>query len=237
MVQRLSLLLLVMFMMVPLSHAQEDGLMAERIELEAEDGLTLVGDYYAPTGDEPVPGVVLLHMLGSERSAWEPLLPVLVNQYQFAVINVDMRGHGETGGSRDWMQAETDLQQWIDWLRQQDGVGAISLVGASIGSNMAIRGWANDGEVATVIALSPGLDYQGVTTADAVEANSERPIMLVAARGDFGSANAVNRLYDLTAGYVTVRMYEEYLHGTNMFRAEDHGYLLTAIAEWIAEHS
>ncbi len=229
--------------MVPGSYAQEDGLSPARVELAASDGLMLVGDYYAPAGDEPVPGVILLHMLSSQRSAWEPLLPVLVDEYQFAVLNVDMRGHGETGGSREWALAEDDLQLWIDWLRQQDGVDpdAISLVGASIGSNMAIRGWANDQNVVTAVALSPGLDYQGVTTADAVEANSERPIMLVAARNDRASAAAINDLYDLTEGYAVVRMYDGRLHGTNMFGRgtdpADYGYLLDAIAAWIDENS
>ncbi len=218
-------------------YAQDDTLEPVRVEATAGDGLTLVADYYAPAGDESVSAIILFHMLSSERSAWEPLLPILVNDYGFAVLNVDMRGHGETGGERDWAHAETDVQVWIDWLRQQESIASVSLVGASIGSNLAIRGWANDPDIATAVALSPGLDYRGVTTADAVEAAADRPIMLVAARDDVPSAQAVNQLYDLTTGYATVRMYEGSLHGTRMFSAENHEFLLYAIAAWVAENS
>jgi pimeloyl-ACP methyl ester carboxylesterase len=230
----------------PLSHAQDGDDMlpaAERVELAAGDGLTLVADFYrAEMGEETArPAVILFHMLGSNRVAWEPLLPTLVEDYGFHVLNVDMRGHGETGGDRDWPLAEEDVQTWLDWLREQDGVDpdAVSLLGASIGSNIALRGWANDENVATAIALSPGLDYQGVTTDDAVEGASDRPVMLVASRMDLGSARAVNALYELTEGYAAVRMYDGALHGTNLFRLEEGRTerLFAAIGDWIAENS
>jgi pimeloyl-ACP methyl ester carboxylesterase len=213
-----------------------------RVEIEASDGLMLVGDFYAASteDDEPVPAILLLHMLSSNRTAWEPVLPVLVAEYQFAVLNIDMRGHGETGGSQEWTLAEADVQTLIDWLREQDGIDpdAVSIVGASIGSNLAIRGWSNDENVATAVALSPGLDYRGVTTANAVEIQPNRPIMLVASRNDFPSATAINDLYDLTSGYAAVRMYDGNLHGTNLFRDEAiTNYLAYAIAEWVDENS
>ncbi len=151
-----------------------------------------------------------------------------------------MRGHGETGGSQEWTLAEEDVQILIDWLREQDSVDpdAVSLVGASIGSNLAIRGWSNDENVATAVALSPGLDYRGVTTADAVEVQANRPIMLVASRNDVPSATAINDLYDLTSGYALVRMYDGNLHGTNLFRNDDISvFLAYAIAEWVDENS
>lgn len=229
------------------THAQDGDDMPPlpepaRVEIEASDGLMLIGDYYTGSSedDEPIPAILLLHMLGSNRTAWQPLLPVLVGEYHFAVLNIDMRGHGETGGSQDWTLAEADVQTLIDWLREQEGIDpdAVSIVGASIGSNLAIRGWANDENIATAVALSPGLDYRGVTTVDAVEAQPDRPIMLVASRNDAPSAIAINDLYDLTSGYATVRMYDGRLHGTNLFGDEDIAqYLTYAIAEWVDENS
>ncbi len=53
-------------------------------------------------GESKAPGVILMHMLRSERNAWQSLRPVLVDDYQFAVLNVDLRGLGETSGARDW---------------------------------------------------------------------------------------------------------------------------------------
>lgn len=243
--KRMLLFAVVLVLIAPLMPATfaQDGspeTSAEAVTIEASDGLQLQGDFYLPESEEPVPGVILMHMLGSLRSAWRPLIPVLVDEYNFAVLNIDLRGHGETGGERDWTLAETDVQTAIDWLREQEGVdpGRISLVGASIGSNLAIRGWANDAEIATVVALSPGLDYRGVTTEDAVANNPERPIMLVASRDDIFSADSVNQLYAVTEGYTQLRMYAGSRHGTNLFNDEDiRDYLTTAIAAWLAENN
>ncbi len=209
--------------------AQDDGeepaLTPTLVNIEAEDGLMLVGDYYFPSGEmdgEAVPAVLLLHMLNSNRSKWEPLIPVLVNDYHMAVLNIDMRGHGETGGSQDWPAAEADVQTLIDWLRAQDGINpdAVSIVGASIGSNLALRGWANDETVLTAVALSPGLDYRGVTTQDAVTTGSERAVMLVASRQDTASATAVITLFTETTADVQVRLYSGRLHGTQLLDDE-----------------
>lgn len=212
---------------------------AQRIELEASDGLVLVGDFYRPESEEPVPAVILMHMLGRRRDDWETLLPVLVDDYGMAVLNVDLRGHGETGGSTDWALAEEDVQTWIDWLRGQEGINpdAISLIGASIGSNLAIRGWANDEKIRTAVALSPGLNFRGVTTEDAVEANADRPLMLVSARSDRESAIAVTTLFDLTDSNALVRLFSGSRHGTDLFDTEYSEWLITAIAEWVDSQS
>ncbi|MBZ0320483.1 MAG: alpha/beta fold hydrolase [Anaerolineae bacterium] len=220
----------------PTAHALPE---AQRIELEASDGLVLVGDFYMPESEEPVPAVILMHMLGRRRGDWETLLPMLVDDYGMAVLNVDLRGHGETGGSTDWALAEEDVQAWIDWLRGQAGINpdAISLIGASIGSNLAIRGWANDENIRTAVALSPGLNFRGVTTEDAVEANADRPLMLVSARSDRESAIAVTTLFDLTDGNALVRLFSGSRHGTDLFDTEYSDWLITAIAEWVDSQS
>lgn len=225
-----SLLMSLMLTIVPVFAQDGDdtdtsALEPEVVKIEAEDGLMLVGDYYFPTGEmdrETVPAVILLHMLSSNRTKWESLIPVLVNDYGLAVLNIDMRGHGATGGSQDWPAAETDVQTLIDWLRTQDGINpdAVSIVGASIGSNLALRGWANDETVLTAVALSPGLDYRGVTTQDAVEAGSDRAVMLVASRQDTSSALAVTTLFAATTADVQVRLYSGRLHGTQLLENE-----------------
>ena len=168
--------------------ALAQGGTGEVVQVAAEDGLALVGDYYAPAGealDAGAPGVLLLHMLNSNRAAWAGLIPPL-QEAGYAVLAVDMRGHGQTGGRADWPLAEADVQTWLDWLRAQEGVdpARLSLVGASIGANLALRGMANDPDVLTAVALSPGLDYRGVTTADAIATIDDRPVMLVAGQGD-----------------------------------------------------
>jgi len=192
--------------------------MSSEVSIEASDGLTLVGDFIVPDGLEgDAPAVLLLHMLGSNRSAYEPLLPYLADA-GFIVLNVDMRGHGATGGAKDWNLTEDDTQLWLDWLREQDGVdGArVAIIGASIGSNMALIACANDEACVTAVALSPGTDYRGVMPGDAVKSGISA--LLIASHGDSYAADSIREFFATGTGYLAARMYEGSAHGTNLFQ-------------------
>ncbi len=208
----------------------------QRVTLNAPDGLTLVGTFASAPESGSAPAVLLLHMLGSNKESWGPLTPTLLDA-GYAVLAVDMRGHGETGGPVDWPKAEQDVQLWIDWLRTQPGVDMdrVSLVGASIGSNLALRGMANDPGVVTAVALSPGLDYRDVTTSDAVQTIGTRPVFLVAAHGDAYSDDSVKQLGLLATGDTLIRLYGGSAHGTALFAVEDD--LAPLIVNWLDAQS
>ena len=65
------------------------------VTFATEDGVEIVADYYAPTGPAAAPVVILLHMYRSDRAAWKPLMPAL-HEAGFAVLAIDMRGHGDS---------------------------------------------------------------------------------------------------------------------------------------------
>lgn len=207
------------------------------VEIPANDGLMLVGDYYAQA--EAAPAVLLLHMLGSERGAWQPILADLVDA-GYAVLAVDLRGHGDSGGAQDWALAETDIQAWLDWLREQDAVraDALAIVGASIGGNLALIGCANDAACVTAVALSPGLDYRGVAPENAVvEGLAERSALLVAAQGDGYSADSVKQMAAAAGGEIGLRLFSGSRHGTNFFLTEGmRARIVNVIIAWLDEH-
>src|SRR5687768_14550695 len=70
---------------------------AQPVTIIADDGLTLVGDYFlsATDSDLPHPAVLLLHMIGSSRESWLPLIPDL-QKAGYHVLAVDLRGQGDT---------------------------------------------------------------------------------------------------------------------------------------------
>jgi len=227
--------LLILTLTVFAISAQDD---VTRVELEAEDGLVLVGDFIPlpETPDDDAPAVLLLHMLGSDRGAWDSLLMPLQDA-GYHILNVDMRGHGETGGSRDWELAETDHQLWLDWLKGQEGVrtDAIAVVGGSIGSNMALIACANDMDCVTAIALSPGLDYSGVMPETAVtEGLAERSALLVGARNDGAVADSVLQMAANAPGEVGLRLYPGRAHGTRLLEDES---VITMIIHWLDAHT
>lgn len=208
------------------------------VTLDAPDGLTLVGSYYAPTaaGDQDAPAILLLHQAASRKEAWYPVIAPLLDA-GYGVLTVDQRGHGRTGGKAVMPAMEQDVQLWLDWLREQPGIdpNRLNLMGASIGANLALRGMANDPDVVTAIALSPGLNYMEATTEDAITSIGERPVYLVAAQGDEYSAQTVRRLASIAQGDTLLRIYTRNVHGTGLFMIEDD--LTPSIVSWLDIHN
>jgi pimeloyl-ACP methyl ester carboxylesterase len=234
MLKKILLLLIVSLFAVYFVTAQD--VEPQVVNVAAADDLTLVADFYA-VGDDPAPAVLLMHMYGGRRSDWQPLIPALL-EAGFNVLAVDLRGHGETGGSEDWAAATTDVATWLAWLREQPNVRpeAISIVGASIGSNLALLGCALDELCVTAIALSPGLDYFGVQPAESLAEMRGRSIFLFASHSDSTSAIAVREITNDFRGELGVRLYAGSAHGTNLFarRADS---VVSIIVDWLVEQT
>lgn len=229
----------IIFVFSIVSLLGQDDLMFETVSIRAGDELELVGDLYLPDdiADTGNPAVLLFHMLGSTRQAYDPILPDLVDA-GYIVLNVDMRGHGDTGGNQVWDLAIEDTQVWLDWLREQDVVddSRVAIMGASIGSNVALIGCAEDPDCIGAIALSPGLDYRGVQPESAVvDGLAERAVLLVASHTDGYSAESVEQMFMNANGDVSARIYRGAAHGTNLFRS-DYDSVSHLILSWLAEH-
>lgn len=230
--KRLLILCLSLLAAFP-AWAQRDA-SAEIVTAEATDGLTLVGEFYA--APDTAPSILLMHMLGSRRTAWQPLVPALTDR-GYNVLAVDLRGHGETGGARDWSLAERDVQSWIEWLMLQptSADAPVALVGGSIGANLALVGCAADDRCTTVIALSPSLDYGGITPEFAIEGLADRPMLLVASQDDTTSSDAVKLFTGVAEGELGVQLYEGSLHGTALLTVPE-PLVIDLITDWLGEY-
>ena len=208
---------------------------AERMTIEAADGLPIQATLLTPLTSGADPGIILLHMLGDDRTVWGKVgLAADLVAAGYAVLVVDMRGHGETGGAQDWTLAADDLGRVWDAFAALETVdeSRTAVVGASIGANMALRLGADRADVGAVALLSPGLDYRGVTTEDQLVAYGGRPLLLVTSKDDPYSADSVRALAEV-AGGATVQLYENAGHGTNMFAATPE--LSVLIISWLNE--
>lgn len=207
------------------------------VVFEGVDGLQIQGTLYTPGETGPMPGVILLHMLGSNRQVWAD------NQFAqnlakegYITLSVDMRGHGQTGGDADWKLALEDIARiWLAFT-DLDSVDPqqTALVGASIGANIALATSANQPQIKTVVLLSPGLDYRGVTTEDMMMNYDERSLLIVASEEDGYAADSSRVLADLAKGDVFLEIYEGAGHGTRMFSAEPR--LAELILDWLAQN-
>ncbi len=195
------------------------------------DGLRLSGWLFRGT-PEPTPAVLLLHMLGGRKEDWLPLVTPL-QMAGYTVLVFDLRGSGETGGAPDWALARQDVADMMDALRGIDGVDPqrLGLVGASIGANLALNDCAVDLFCQVVAALSPGLDYRGVTTEGAVAQLGDRPLLLVAGVGDVTSATSAQALDRLATGPHEMRLLDTAAHGTDLLTADPA--LLNDLVVWL----
>ncbi len=200
--------------------------------INADDGTPIAATLYLPDGTGPFPGVILLHMLGSNRAAWgDDGLTSTLTDAGYALLAVDMRGHGGTPGERDWAAIEQDMYKvWQTFTElEQVDAGRTAVIGASIGSNMALVTGDNIPEIKTVILLSPGLDYRGVTTDDHVVSYGDRPLLIVASEEDSYSADSSRTLEELAANGRSLIL-QDAGHGTFMLFRED---LQVEIVAWL----
>jgi len=191
---------------------------AQSVTLTTNDGAKL----HAIT--EPVKGairgVVLVHMLARDSSDWN-FLAARLSQTQLATIAVDLRGHGKSDKAgqalteADYAAMVNDVAAAAAWLRAQ-GVEQVSCVGASIGANLCARLGATDPALVNLVLLSPGLNYKGVTSGDALQDYGDRPVLIVASEDDRFAARSAMHLEQLAKGQVHFELLQEAGHGTRM---------------------
>ncbi len=195
------------------------GPQSTEVLIAMPDELNLVGTYNINSDNGPQPAVLLLHMLGRTRKDWDATgFSQTLNDAGYATLALDMRGHGESVAAVDWQLTEEDIAIAWDWLVSQPGVDSENsfVIGASIGSNIALRTAVNRPSVKATVLLSPGVNYRDVTTDDAITGMTQ-PILMFAMNNDGYSADSVNQLAALNPDFATGNVIDGGAHGTSMF--------------------
>lgn len=205
-----------------------------RVSFTTDDNLVIFAGYTpAKDSNEKAPVAILLHMYRSDRSAFGAL-PAHLHRAGFAVLAVDLRGHGESVGipemglarrvaDRDkslFAAMDRDVEAAYHWIVEQPGIdpSRIALVGASVGSSVALDYAARDKSVDAVVCLTPGTAYLGLDSISAVEKYGKRPLLLIAAEPEKAASEQLARI----GGQSRVRIYPAAggdllaLHGTRM---------------------
>ena len=151
----------------------------------------------------------------------------------YAVLAIDMRGHGDTGGERDWEKAAADHALiWRQFVgREEVDKAHTAVIGGSIGANMALQLGTAQPMIKTAVLLSPGLDYRGVTTETAVQSYGNRPLLIVASEEDSYAADSSRSLLDLASPQAALQMYSGIGHGTSMLNNDPA--LTQTLLDWL----
>jgi dienelactone hydrolase len=211
------------------------------LELAAADGVKLAATYTSP--GKPGPGVLLLHMCNSDRSAWAGLAEELASGGIHSLA-LDYRGYGDSGGeqvegdARQRMRTEVwprDVDAAFEVLRSQPGVdrARIGAAGGSCGVDQAVTlARRHPGEVTALVLLAGGVGDDDTTF---LAENPWLPVLGAAALDD-GQAVDVMRWTIGFSGHPESRFLEVPYggHGTEMFAV--HADLVPAIADWFEQH-
>jgi pimeloyl-ACP methyl ester carboxylesterase len=194
------------------------------VTLTTRDGVTLVGDYY-PAEAAGSPGVVLLHMIPPswDRTSWPDTFITALSEAGYAVLNIDRRGAGESGGSAEdayegeWGRYDVEAAAR---LLAEDGYGDLVVIGASNGTTSAIdyAVWAG-GEglpVPSVVGLMTGGSYTEAQTDMADYAALAIPTVFTFSTAERAWSVAQE---PLDPGSWLLLEYADGDHGTKMFAA------------------
>lgn len=213
-----------------------------KVIFDTVDGVRIEGSEWVVGNDAP--WALLLHMMPETKESWSTFASVL-NDVGWNALAIDLRGHGGSiAGPRGELDYKTfipnehqasrlDLEAAVEWLVTARGAvrSKIALCGASIGANLALEIASRDARLPAVAALSPGLDYRGVTTEDKiVSMPAATKIWLAASDDDEESLACVRQLAAMRPD-VTLRELRGAGHGTRMFQAVPE--LLATLADWL----
>ena len=131
------------------------------VTFSTADGVEIHGTFQLPDGDifDPLPAVLLVHGGKQSRAEWAPLQPEL-GESGWAVLSIDLRGHGATGGEiADWAAffndkdgVPQDVAAAMAFLGDHESVNKerIAVVGSSVGGNLACVAVENLGAIGGV---------------------------------------------------------------------------------------
>ncbi len=206
------------------AHATRD------VTLLTQDGAHIAATLYPVSRPQPA-GLILVHMLGSDRSSWESFARA-AQRKGYLTIAFDMRSHGGSTGMTGVMtdHRASTRQKWLGVLYDIDAAkqalldqGAdpenLALVGASLGANLALRYAAGHEDIQTVVLLSPGITYQEIETTDVIAAYGRRPLLLMTSTGDTYATASCQTLRTLAKGQCELREYDGSAHGPALFAA------------------
>ena len=227
---RILPLILPLILLACSGSSPQEGSLHEDLVFRSSDGVSLAATLYPAKQPNP-PGLILVHMLGSDRHAWEPFA-ARAQREGYVCIAVDLRGHGDSrnvGGqqvsyknftTQDWLAALKDIEAGRQSLIEHGANPKdIALVGASIGANLVLNYAVDQNDVPAIVLVSPGLDYKGVKTDTQIAAYGKRPCLLVTSEGDSYAASSCAALKKAASGLCELREYTGSAHGTNIFDA------------------
>lgn len=218
----------------------------KKVVFKTKDGVEIHGNYFE-AGNKDAPAVVLLHMMPALKESWMEFQKKL-QKAGFQSLAIDERGHGESilkdrekidfmdFSDKEQREKILDLEGAIKFFGDaRTPVEKISIVGASIGANLALWYQSEHSGIKAAVLLSPGLSYRGISTDDKIAKLSEKQNIFLVSGGeeDEYSQKTIKKLYDLAEARKEIKIFEDAKHGTAIF--EKHPEFMEEVIIWLSK--
>ena len=182
------------------------------MSIHTDDGVTLAGAWDAQV--PAAPAVLLVHSYMRSHADWDVVAGRL-HEAGFAVLAIDLRGHGASVGSipSDSLQPFTrDVKAAVDWLKRQPDVVPthIGIAGLNLGTTLAIIEAGADSAVRSLALVSPASEFRGLHADQAMRSFAARSgaALLVAGALDPYASRSAKQLAEITPGVRDLRIVE-----------------------------
>jgi len=215
-------------LLISCAKQAERGVNVKDVQLETDGEVKIAGTFYEG-GSE---GIVLLHQMDRNRNDWRDFALKLQN-LNYSVLAIDFRGHGESDGNwkdfsdDDFEAMGLDVEAAVRYLKQNNATG-ITIIGASIGANIALK-YAVEHGIRKLVLLSPGMNFHGVETEEPAKV-FEGKVLIAASKDDRYSLDSSKVLYAVIKSQKELKLYDNAGHGTKMLEGTD---LSSVIINWL----
>ncbi len=233
-----SLFVLLVVSLQVVLYAEFSGITTEQVWLTTSEGIKINAEVYKPrSSSEPMPSIVVCHGLLASHQTMQSFSLEFAKR-GFLVVAIDMRGHGDSGGSIDVSidsslgksllqdvlsmvslgryesKVELDVRLAVDYLRSRTDIDhdKIAVLGHSVGGAAAFREGYSDPRVKSVVAIAPALSTQS-------EMNITFPqnlLLVVGSRDNIVRETGVLKILDKTTGggVVVGKLFGNFSEGT-----------------------
>ena len=225
----------------------------QELTVPASDGFSIraVLEYPKIKGQKEYSTVVLLHSLGYSSQWWETLPDDLLNQ-GYAVLSIDLRGHGKSVYNSKLVRTSwksmtnaafakypDDVVKVIEYVKKENSKKIFfnnwAIVGADIGASSAILAADKIGyKPKTIVLLSPVVETRGLYIPVSLAHLDNVDIFSISGTADLGSAEAEDYLKKFAqAAFVT---YKSEARSMGMLMLKNDTSLAKIITAWVSEY-
>lgn len=252
MIRKLSLLILMVFVFLLTAQNAYCKIIKKEIQVQTKDNRVIKAtlSYVKIDNVDKYPTVVLLHSLGYSSKDWGDLTDYL-NNAGYAVIAVDLRGHGKSVydsslHQKTWiyftpkayLKFPSDVEAVLNQAQKDSkkvSLNNLAIVGADIGANTAVL-VANDLKIKpkTLVLISPTTSFKGLYIPIAMAQMGQIPILSMVSQKDLYSLKEQQNLSKFAQGGFYARNYPQ--GGMGMLMLKSNPTMSLDITKWLLKY-